>query len=86
MDNVQGSIEHDSDEEIIRPDNLSDEFEEIAMVIPTMEDDQDYEEIKKDPEIMENISNMVDMLNAKVVEESKDNEGMEADSLVQPQS
>jgi len=36
MDNVQGSIEIDSDsDDEIKPANLSDEFEDIAFVMPT---------------------------------------------------
>ena len=45
MNNVQGSIEHDSSDEEIRPANLSDEFEEVGMVIPTMDEEDDYEKV-----------------------------------------
>ena len=39
MNNVQGSIEQDSSsDEEIRPANLSDEFEEVGMVIPIDDD------------------------------------------------
>ena len=48
MANVQGSIEHDSSDEEIRPANLSDEFEEVGMVIPVdEEDDEQNEEFDK---------------------------------------
>jgi len=65
MNNVQGSIEQDSSDEEIKPTNLSDEFEEVGMVIPIHDDDQNDEEFNKvnKPDIMENIANMVDMLN-----------------------
>lgn len=46
MDNVQGSIEMDSNsDEEIKPANLSDEFEEITMVVPTDEEEvKDFDE------------------------------------------
>jgi len=48
MANVQGSIEQDSSDEEIRPANLSDEFEEVGMVIPVdEEDDEQNEEFDK---------------------------------------
>ena len=48
MNNVQGSIEQDSSDEEIRPANLSDEFEEVGMVIPIDDDaDQNEEEFDK---------------------------------------
>lgn len=58
MENVQGSIEvgSDSDEEI-KPANLSDEFEQIAMVVPP-----DDEEAGAEAAIMDNVANLVDML------------------------
>ncbi len=45
MNNVQGSIEHDSSDEEIFPVNLSDEFEEVGMVIPTMDEEDDFEKV-----------------------------------------
>ena len=47
MDHVQASLEvgSDSDEEI-SPANLSDEFEQIAMVVPAEEEDE-KEEIER---------------------------------------
>ena len=66
MNNVQGSIEMDSSDDETTPANLSDEFEEVGMVIPMTDgDDDDFDKAFKpevNGEIMENIANMVDML------------------------
>ena len=75
MDNVQGSIEVDSDsDDEIKPANLSDEFEEIGFVMP--EDDQpqlvDHDLPKNNQEIMENVKNLVGMLGGDS-EEKKEN-------------
>jgi hypothetical protein len=72
MNNVQGSIEQDSSDEEIRPANLSDEFEEVGMVIPIHDDDdqndEEFDKVEK-AGIMDNIANMVDMLNNKNTDE-----------------
>ena len=69
MDNVQGSIEIDSDsDDEIKPANLSDEFEDIAFVMPTQEvADNEGETPGNDGapnnmEIMENVKSLVGML------------------------
>lgn len=74
MDNVQGSIEMDSDsDEEIRPANLSDEFEEIAFVMPPEDEEEkvveDAGQSNDNKEIMENVQNLVGMLDG---EEPKD--------------
>ena len=75
MDNVQGSIEVDSDsDDEIKPANLSDEFEEIGFVMP--EDDQpqlvDHDLPKNNQEIMENVKNLVGMLEGDSEEKKED--------------
>jgi hypothetical protein len=45
MENVEGSIEIDSDEDEIKPTNLSDEFEEVAFVMPPEDEDEDEDEV-----------------------------------------
>ncbi len=68
MNDVQGSIEQDSSDEEVRPANLSEEFEEVGMVIPIDDDadqnDEEFDKVEK-AGIMDNIANMVDMLNNK---------------------
>lgn len=83
MDNVQGSIEVDSDsDDEIKPANLSDEFEDIAFVMPTQEvaenegETPGSDDAPNNMEIMENVKSLVGMLEGKdknQIEETKEN-------------